>query len=115
MTRFFIAVITSLFLVTSAFAADVDGEWSVMFNAAEGGTTVPMTITVDGEDAKAMAGTDELTGTYKDGKLTLEGPMYVPEAGMTSTLNMDATIDGDKMTGTATWDMYSADVIGTRK
>ncbi len=102
-------------LIGNAFAADVDGEWSIMFSAAEGGSTVPMTITVDGEAAKAMAGSDELSGTYKDGKLMLEGPMYVPEAGMTSTLNMDATVDGDTMTGTATWDMYTADVIGTRK
>lgn len=110
----FCFAVASLLFVSNAFAADVDGEWSVAMNSAEGGTIVPMTISVEGETAKAMVGTDELTGTYKDGELKLTGPLYVPEAGMTSTLDMTATLDGDQLKGKANWDMYTANVLGTR-
>ncbi|MDG1708871.1 MAG: hypothetical protein P8H03_08915, partial [Emcibacteraceae bacterium] len=94
--RFITALAASLLLITSAFAADVDGEWDIMLSASEGAATVPMSITVDGEIAKAMADGEELVGTYKDGELKLEGPYYVPEAGMSSTLDINATLEGDE-------------------
>lgn len=116
MFKKFLSVLTaSILFIGSAFAADVDGEWNVSMNSAEGGTVVPMTISVDGENAKAVVGSDELTGTYKDGELKLKGPLYVPEAGMSATLDMTATLEDDQLKGTANWDMYTANVLGTRK
>lgn len=109
------SIIALFFMTSSVFAADVDGDWNVTMSAAEGATMLTMTITVDGETATATAGEDELTGTYKNGELKLEGLLYIPEAGMSSDLDMTAKLDGDELTGTANWDMYTADVIGTRK
>ncbi len=113
--RLFYTALISLVAIGNAIAADVDGEWSVAMNSAEGGTVIPMTISIDGEMAKAMVGQDELSGTYRDGELKLTGPLYVPEAGMSATLDMTAKLDGDHLKGTANWDMYTANVLGTRK
>ncbi|MDA9770623.1 hypothetical protein N9D02_06240 [Emcibacteraceae bacterium] len=114
MTRLITIVATVLLMISSATAADVDGNWNVMFSSAEGGVMVPMEIKVDGENVTAMADGDELTGTYKDGELKLKGPMYVPEAGMSATLDMTAKLEGEDLVGKATWDMYVASVLGTR-
>ena len=40
--------------------------------------------------------------------------MYVPEAGMSATLDMTAKLEGDDLVGNATWDMYVATVHGAR-
>lgn len=101
--------------LSSAFAADVDGDWSLAMTAAEGASVVTMSVAVDGENATATIGTDELNGTYKDGELKLKGPMYVPEAGMSSTLDITAKLDGDELKGSGVWDMYALDLIGKRK
>ena len=102
-------------LISSAFAADVDADWSVAMTAADGASLVTMSVAVDGENATATIGTDELTGTYKGGELKLKGPMYVPEAGMSSTLDITAKLEGDELKGTGVWDMYALDLIGKRK
>lgn len=104
----------SLLFTCTALAAEVDGEWDMVMSAAEGATMVTMTITVDGEIAHATAGTDKFTGTYKDGKLTLKGALYVPEAGMSSNMDLAADLVNDALTGTVNWDMYVADLVGTR-
>lgn len=114
LARLITIIVTTLLMITSAYAADVDGNWNVMFSSAEGGAMVPMEIKVDGENVTAMADGDELTGTYKNGELTLKGPMYVPEAGMSATLDMTAKLEGNDLVGKATWDMYVASVLGTR-
>ena len=114
MAKFITIVASTLFMITSAFASDVDGNWNIMFSSAEGGAMVPMEIKVEGENVTAMADGDELTGTYKDGELKLKGPMYVPEAGMSSTLDMTAKLEGEDLIGNATWDMYTASVHGTK-
>lgn len=114
MTKVIAIIATSLIMITSAFAADVDGNWAVMFSSPEGGSVVSIEIKIDGETATAMADGDELIGTYKDGELKLKGPMYVPEAGMSATLDMTAKLEGDDLVGNATWDMYVATVHGTR-
>ncbi|HRW28460.1 MAG: hypothetical protein KDF58_10915 [Alphaproteobacteria bacterium] len=102
-------------MASTAFAADVDGNWSISMTAAEGATMVSMSVAVSGEVATAMIGSDTLAGTYKNGELKLTGPMYVPEAGMSSTLNMIARYNSDQLIGTAVWDVYDIDVLGTRK
>ena len=102
-------------MISSAFAADVDGNWSISMTAAEGATMVSMSVAVDGEKVTAMIGSDVLDGTYKNGELKLKGPFYVPEAGMSSTLDMTARLDGEQLKGTASWDMYDIEVLGVRK
>ena len=52
-------------MITSAFAADVDGNWAVMFSSAEGGSVVSIEIKIDGETTTAMASVMNLSGHIK--------------------------------------------------
>ncbi|MCC3860670.1 hypothetical protein [Pseudemcibacter aquimaris] len=112
--RFLGIISLSLLFISSALAADIDGNWSITFSTAEGGSTIPFEIMVDGETVTADADGDALEGTYKDGVLKIKGPMYVPEVGMSATLDMTAQLEGNDLTGNATWDMYSASVYGVK-
>jgi hypothetical protein len=110
---------TSLaFLLTAialtAAAANVDGDWNLSLTAPEGATYFKMTIAIDGETATGMVGEAAFSGTYRDGSLMLTGDYYVVEAGYNSTLNLDMRLEDDVLTGTATWDIYTADVLGKR-
>ena len=55
-----------------------------------------------------------LTGSFDDGELKLAGEFYVMEAGYTSKLDMTVSMQGEQLKGTATWDIYIADVLGNR-
>ena len=95
-------------------AASVDGDWNLSLTAPEGATYFRMAIAVDGENASGKVGEADFSGSYKDGNLKLTGDYYVPEAGYNAVLDLDMRLEGDELTGTATWDMYTADVLGKR-
>ncbi len=116
MKKLVIAAMTALFAMTGmALAQDVAGDWSIMISAPEGSTSFPMTIAVDGETATGTVDSDELTGTYIDGELKLEGDLYIAEAGYPAKANMTAKLDGESLTGSMSWDAFYLDVIGSRR
>lgn len=115
MKKILISFIATFFMISTSMAADADGTWNVSLMAPEGGSQDELTVTTDGETANATLGTEDLTGTYIDGVLKLKGSVFSPEAGMSAELDMTANIDGDTISGTATWDMYNLNVNGTRK
>ncbi len=96
-------------------AQDVSGTWKVELSAQQGGDAFTLTLTVKGEDVSGTIGDDEtLTGTFKDGRLELSGQHYVDQAGYAALLEMEGTVDGDRIRGTASWDGYAADMEGRR-
>lgn len=95
-------------------AAAVDGDWNLSLTAPEGATYFTITIETEGEQARGKAGEAMFSGTYSNGKLQLTGDYFVMEAGYASTLDMDIELEGEQLKGTATWDTYTADVLGTR-
>ena len=97
-----------------AIGATIEGDWAMALTAPEGATYFTMTVAVTGEAATGHVGETVLSGTYVDGSLKLKGDYYVVEAGYTSKLDMDIRLDGEQLTGRATWDMYTADVSGKR-
>ena len=92
----------------------VNGDWDLMLTAAEGSTGFPITIEAIGTEATATGGDAEFTGTWIDGELTLTGDFFVPEAGYAAPLDMQIRVDNDQLKGTATWDQFQIDVLGTR-
>ena len=99
---------------TGVNSATVDGDWNVSLTAAEGSTHFRMTVEVDGTNAKGHVGDAVFNGSFSDGKLSLAGEFYVMEAGYTSKLDMTVSMQGELLKGTATWDIYTADVLGKR-
>ena len=69
----------------------------------------------DGEAVTAMMGKSELKGTIKDGELKLKGKFYADEAGYEAEFAVTGKVDGDKMTGDASWDAYDMTFVATRK
>jgi hypothetical protein len=47
-------------------------------------------------------------------QLSLAGEFYVMEAGHTSKLDMAVSMQGELLQDTASWDIYTADVLGKR-
>jgi len=99
---------------TGVNSATIDGDWNVSLTAAEGSTHFKMTVEVNGADARGHVGDAVLNGSFDDGKLRLAGEFYVMEAGYTSKLDMTVSMQGEQLKGTATWDVYTADVLGNR-
>ncbi|MDH4073580.1 MAG: hypothetical protein OEV41_10810 [Gammaproteobacteria bacterium] len=110
--------IASLLIVMSlgacASAPPVNGDWNVTLVAPEGQTAFAMSVVVVGENATATAGPHTFNGTFRDGSLKLKGDYYVAEAGYSAILDMDVRMEEERLSGSATWDQYSADVRGTR-
>jgi hypothetical protein len=79
-------------------------------SVSEGSTHFKMTVEVDGANAKSHVGDAVFNGSFNDGKLSLAGEFYVVEAGYTSKLDMTVSMQGELLKGTATWDIYTADV-----
>jgi hypothetical protein len=107
--------LTALVIAACASAPAVNGDWDVTLTAPEGQTGFTMSVVVDGENATATAGDHTFNGTFRDGKLTLKGDYYVPEAGYSAELDMDMRLEEDRLRGSATWDQFSADVAGSRQ
>jgi len=97
-----------------ASAADVDGDWQMVFQTEVGPRETPLNVTTDGETATAVMGETQLAGTYKDGLLELSGEHYAADAGYTATLTIKARMDGPALTGEWIWSEYSSVFEGKR-
>ncbi len=116
MKRLFAILGLTLCLLPWAWADEVDGAWGLSMVAVEGTAFVSMTISVDGETATGKTSDSELTGTYKDGKLELDGDLYLEEAGYSADANLTASLAEDgKLKGKIYWGGYNADVTGDRE
>ncbi len=112
--NFLISGVLAGLLSSIVLAVAIDGDWKVSLTAPEGATYFTMTVAIDGDSATGHVGETVLTGNYVDGNLRLKGDYYVIEAGYTSKLDMTIKLEGDQLKGKATWDMYTADVLGKR-
>lgn len=108
------AALAAMLLGACASAPAVNGDWDVTLVAPEGQTGFTMSVVVDGDNATATTGPHTFSGTFRDGELRLQGEYYVPEAGYSAVLDMNAQLVEDRLVGSASWDQYSADVTGTR-
>jgi len=95
-------------------AAGVDGDWTLVLTAPEGATEFTMSIAVDGSDVFGRVGDAEFTGTLDGERMRLAGDLFVPEAGYVAPLDLDLRLDGEELRGIATWDVYTANVVGKR-
>lgn len=107
-------LLAALVLTACATAPPVNGEWDLMLTAPEGSTGFPISIEANGTDATASGGGSEFSGTWMDGELRLTGEFFVPEAGYAAELDMTMRVEDDQLRGSATWDQFQADLLGTR-
>lgn len=99
----------SLLLIAAAAAtllgADLNGKWNFVWQTPGGERRSTLTFKQDAAKVEAHFPDvkDPVTGTFKDGRLTLSGRLFSPEAGETNDFHMDATLAGDELKGTGGW------------
>jgi hypothetical protein len=87
------------------FGADLNGKWNFTWQTPGGERSSTLTFTQKAEQVSALfpEGKDPITGTYKDGKLSLAGRVYSAEAGEAAEFHLDATVSDAEMKGTGGW------------
>ena len=97
--------------------ANVDGSWDTLVKSPMGDQKATLTITSAGDTfngtySGAMGNTDIKDGKVDGDRLTWKLDITVP---MPMTLDGDATVDGDTITGTVTAGAFGAfPLTGTR-
>ena len=98
-----------LFLIFIAaaglFGADLSGKWNFVWQTPGGERQSTLTFTQKGEkvEARFPDAKEPVTGTLKDGKLSLAGPVYSAEAGATADFHLDGTLADHELKGTGAW------------
>ncbi len=106
MTRF--ACLVLLLFSLAAFAdtlAPVEGKWNFVAERTDDHTEALRTVLelkVDGEDVTGKLGDAKVTGTYKEGKLSLAFP-FTPEGGEERELKIDGAIQENALKGDWVW------------
>ena len=114
MKRFLIATLGLILMLSVAMAADISGTWNIALDTPVGERGGEFTLQVKAGKVTGKFGETDVTGTYAGGKLSISGPFYSEDAGYKADLKIEATVDGDKMTGQWEWDVYAGPLTGAR-
>lgn len=115
LTRFALLGVLALLLAQTSLAGEIDGTWHFIFSTDENDYPREVLIAVNGDQATAKMGEETFKGTFKDGKLKLDGNHYADEAGYTAEFKINGKLADGKLAGTATWDTYDLTFTATRK
>ena len=97
-----------------AFADGSGGNWNMAVDTGEEVREFPIVIEADGEKVVATIGESKVTGTIREGVLKLEGEVYSAPEGYSAMMKLSAKVDGNKMSGDITWDMYDVTFTATK-
>ena len=97
-----------LLLVTAAMgllAADLDGRWNFIWQTPGGERRSTLAFKQNSENVEARFpdAKQPITGTFKDGKLSLSGRVFSSEAGEAADFRMDGTLSDGELKGTGGW------------
>jgi len=85
--------------------ADLDGKWNFTWQTPDGERRSTFSFTPNAEkvEARFPDGKDPVTGTLKDGKLSLAGSVYSAEAGHAAEFHLNGTLANGELKGTGGW------------
>jgi hypothetical protein len=104
---FTVIVIALMLLAQTLPAASVDGKWHFVFETPLGNRESDIEIATQGERALAKTAKQEYNGTFKDDVLDVAGETHSQEGDVTAELRIKGKLDGDKITGEATFAGYT--------
>src|SRR4051794_25624794 len=101
MNHLFLLVVTAAGLL----GADLNGKWAFVWQTPGGERRSTLTFKQDAEkvEARFPDAKEPITGTFRDGKLSLAGRVYSPEAADAADFRMDGTLSDDELKGTGAW------------
>lgn len=106
-----------LFAVLSATAlgaADISGEWDLVWNTEGGVRRTVWNISQSGEKVTVKTGGAVLEGVFKDNRITVAGEFYAAEAGYSAPLKIEGSLEGDELKGKGSWDQYAMTFTAAR-
>jgi hypothetical protein len=96
-----------LILVAAAglLGAELNGRWNFIWQTPGGERRSTLTFAQNAEkvEARFPDGKEPITGTFKDGKLSLAGRLYSSEAGETADFHLNGTLSDGELKGTGGW------------
>ena len=98
-----------LFLIVVAAAgllgADLNGKWNFVWQTPGGERRSTLAFTQKAEKVEALFpdAKEPITGTFRDGKLSLTGHVYSSEAGEAADFHLDGSLSNEELKGTAAW------------
>lgn len=87
------------------FGNDLNGKWNFVWQTPGGERRSTLTLTQNAEkvEARFPEVPEPVTGTFRDGKLSLAGRLYSPEAGESADFRMDGTLSNGDLKGSGGW------------
>ena len=112
-----LGVVAAALVVSVTAQSNVAGDWNMTIDSDQGSLSATMTFKQDGEKVTGSMPTDQITfefeGTISDNKLELVAEIDAGGAFLEVTL--EATVDGNEITGTLDFGGYgSGDITATR-
>ena len=112
-----LGVVAAALVVSVKAQSDVAGDWNMTIDSDQGSLSATMTFKQDGEKVTGSMPTDQITfefeGTISDNKLELVAE--IDAGGAFLEVILEATVDGDEITGTLDFGGYgSGDITATR-
>ena len=112
-----LGVVAAALVVSVTAQSSVAGDWNMTIDSDQGSLSATMTFKQDGEKVTGSMPTDQITfefeGTISDNKLELVAEIDAGGAFLEVTL--EATVDGNEITGTLDFGGYGGgDITATR-
>ena len=112
-----LGVVAAALVVSVTAQSNVAGDWNMTIDSDQGSLSATMTFKQDGEKVTGSMPTDQITfefeGTISDNKLELVAE--IDAGGAFLEVILEATVDGDEITGTLDFGGYgSGDITATR-
>ena len=112
-----LGIVTAALVVSVTAQSNVAGDWNMTIDSDQGSLSATMTFKQDGEKVTGSMPTDQITfefeGTISDNKLELVAE--IDAGGAFLEVILEATVDGDEITGTLDFGGYgSGDITATR-
>lgn len=95
-------------------AAEFEGKWNVVWDTEGGTRTSEWNITREGDSIKVEMHDQQFKGTVVDDRIVFEGTYHSSEAGYTSSIKVEGTLDGGVITGRGTWAEYGMTFVARR-
>ena len=95
-------------------AAEFEGKWKVVWDTEGGTRTSEWSITREGDSIKVEMHGQVFEGTVADNRIVFEGRYHASEAGYSSTIKVEGTLDGGVITGRGTWAEYGMTFVARR-
>ena len=112
-----LGIVAAAVVVSVTAQSNGAGDWNMTIDSDQGSLSATMTFKQDGEKVTGSMPTDQITfefeGTISDNKLELVAE--IDAGGAFLEVILEATVDGDEITGTLDFGGYgSGDITATR-